>query len=67
MGAERIIAMSRHKMRQELAMEYGATDIVTERGDAVVANIFFAQKNPLGGPAPVRRCMQHLIDLVLSR
>jgi len=118
MGAERIIAMSRHKARQELALEYGATDIVTERGDAGVARIkettktvgadavlecvgtnesmhqainaarpggsigfvgvphgvelngeflFFSQKNLLGGPAPVRRFLPHLIDLVLTR
>src|SRR5881398_3635604 len=33
MGAERIIAMSRHDKRQQLAREFGATDIVTERGD----------------------------------
>jgi threonine dehydrogenase-like Zn-dependent dehydrogenase len=33
MGAERIIAMSRHDARQRLASEFGATDIVTERGD----------------------------------
>jgi threonine dehydrogenase-like Zn-dependent dehydrogenase len=33
MGAERIIAMSRHEARQKLAREFGATDIVTERGD----------------------------------
>ena len=117
MGAERIIAMSRHKARQDLALEYGATDIVTERGDAGVAQIkgitknvgadavlecvgtnesmhqainaarpggsigfvgvphgvelngeflFFSQKNLLGGPAPVRRFMPHLIDLVLT-
>ncbi|WP_423066099.1 zinc-dependent alcohol dehydrogenase family protein [Devosia sp. CN2-171] len=118
MGAERIIAMSRHKARQELALEYGATDIVTERGDEGVAAIkrltkgvgadsvlecvgtnesmfqainaarpggsigfvgvphgvelsgeflFFAQKNLLGGPAPVRRFLPHLMDLVLTR
>jgi threonine dehydrogenase-like Zn-dependent dehydrogenase len=118
MGAERIIAMSRHKTRQELALEYGATDIVTERGDEGVATIrrltggvgadsvlecvgtsesmfqainaarpggsvgfvgvphgvelggeflFFAQKNLLGGPAPVRRFLPHLMDLVLTR
>lgn len=118
MGAERIIAMSRHKSRQELALEYGATDIVTERGAEGVARIrdltgnvgadavlecvgtnesmhqaidcarpggsigfvgvphgvelageylFFAQKNLLGGPAPVRRFLPHLLDLVLSR
>jgi threonine dehydrogenase-like Zn-dependent dehydrogenase len=34
LGAERIIAMSRHESRQQLALEFGATDIVTERGDA---------------------------------
>lgn len=118
MGADRIIAMSRHKSRQDLALEYGATDIVTERGDAGVARIreltgnvgadsvlecvgtdesmhqaincarpggavgfvgvphgvelsgtflFFAQKNLLGGPAPVRRFLPHLLDLVLGR
>ncbi|MFN8683925.1 zinc-dependent alcohol dehydrogenase family protein [Paracoccus sp. P2] len=118
MGAERIIAMSRHKSRQDLALEYGATDIVSERGDEGVARIrkltgnvgadtvlecvgtnesmhqaincarpggsigfvgvphgveldgeflFFSQKNLLGGPAPVRRFMPHLLDLVLSR
>jgi threonine dehydrogenase-like Zn-dependent dehydrogenase len=118
MGAGRIIAMSRHKTRQNLALEYGATDIVSERGDAGVARIkdlthgvgadsvlecvgtqesmmqaiqstrpggsigyvgvphgvqldgeglFFAQKNLLGGPAPVRRFLPHLMDLVLKR
>jgi threonine dehydrogenase-like Zn-dependent dehydrogenase len=39
MGAERIIAMSRHEARQKLAREFGATDIVTERGDEVVARV----------------------------
>jgi threonine dehydrogenase-like Zn-dependent dehydrogenase len=39
MGAARIIAMSRHKSRQELATIFGATDIVTERGEAGVARI----------------------------
>src|SRR3954449_11164448 len=39
LGAERIIAMSRHADRQKLAIEYGATDIVTERGDDGVARI----------------------------
>lgn len=118
MGAERIIAMSRHKRRQDLALEYGAIDIVSERGDAGVARIkeltknigadsvlecvgtsesmhqaincarpggslgfvgvphgvelngeflFFAQKALLGGPAPVRRFLPHLMDLVLGR
>jgi threonine dehydrogenase-like Zn-dependent dehydrogenase len=39
LGADRIIAMSRHQPRQQLALDYGATDIVTERGDAGVAKI----------------------------
>ncbi|MFE0631655.1 zinc-dependent alcohol dehydrogenase family protein [Streptomyces sp. NPDC058864] len=39
MGAERIIVMSRHETRQKLALEFGATDIVTERGDEGVARI----------------------------
>ncbi|POX60882.1 IMP dehydrogenase [Streptomyces sp. Ru62] len=39
MSAERIIAMSRHESRQKLAREFGATDIVTERGEDGVARI----------------------------
>ena len=117
MGAERIIAMSRHESRQKLAREFGATDIVTERGDEGVARIkaltdgigadsvlecvgtqesmkqaigstrkggyvsyvgvphgvqlegqelFFAHVHLHGGPAPVRRFLPKLIDLVLN-
>src|SRR4051812_8682190 len=36
LGAERIIAMSRHEDRQELARRFGATDIVAERGDDAI-------------------------------
>ena len=115
MGAERIIAMSRHESRQKLAREFGATDIVTERGDEGVARIkeltygigadavlecvgtqesmmqairstrpggsvgyvgvphgvelngeelFFTHVHLHGGPAPVRRFLPELIDLV---
>src|SRR5437773_11089982 len=39
LGAERVIAMSRHEPRQQLAVEFGATDVVTERGAAGVARI----------------------------
>jgi threonine dehydrogenase-like Zn-dependent dehydrogenase len=39
LGAERIIAMSRHPERQKLARHYGATDIVEERGDEGIARI----------------------------
>ena len=117
MGAERIIAMSRHESRQKLALEFGATDIVTQRGDAGVAEImdmtdgigadsvlecvctqqsmlqaihaarpggyvsyvgvphgvelngeelFFAHVHLHGGPAPVRKYLPKLIDLVMS-
>ncbi|MER9772737.1 zinc-dependent alcohol dehydrogenase family protein [Mesorhizobium sp. M0220] len=117
MGAERIIAMSRHASRQKLAREFGATDIVAERGEEGVArikeltkdvgadsvlecvgtaesfdqalacsrpggtigyvgvphgvsfdgqNLFFGQKRMLGGPAPVRRFLPDLMDLVLK-
>ncbi|MDR6640900.1 threonine dehydrogenase-like Zn-dependent dehydrogenase [Luteibacter sp. 1214] len=118
MGAARIVAMSRHKTRQDLALEFGATDIIAERGDAGVAalkalthnvgadavlecvgtqesmaqaiacarpgsmigyvgvphgvqfdgaQMFFDQKGLLGGPAPVRRFLPDLLDLVLAR
>jgi len=118
MGAERIIAMSRHAPRQQLAREFGATDIVSERGDEGVARIkdltdglgahsvieavgtqesmlqairatrpggyvgyvgvshgvqlpgeelFFAEVHLFGGPAPVRRFLPHLINLVCNR
>jgi threonine dehydrogenase-like Zn-dependent dehydrogenase len=39
MGAERIIAMSRHADRQALARRFGATDVVEERGAEGVARI----------------------------
>lgn len=39
LGAERVIAMSRHEPRQRLALEFGATDVVTERGDDGIARI----------------------------
>lgn len=39
LGAKRVIAMSRHESRQKIAREFGATDIVTERGDDGVAKV----------------------------
>src|SRR5215203_2657933 len=39
LGADRIIAMSRHESRQRLALEFGATEIVTERGEEGAARI----------------------------
>ena len=118
LGAERIIAMSRHEPRQKLALDFGATDIVTERGDDGVARIkeltgglgahsvieavgtqesmmqairctrpgghvgyvgvahsvalpgeelFFSHVHLHGGPAPVRRFLPELINLIWNR
>jgi threonine dehydrogenase-like Zn-dependent dehydrogenase len=39
LGAARVIAMSRHESRQRLATEFGATDIVPERGEAGIERI----------------------------
>ena len=118
LGAERIIAMSRHESRQKLALDFGATDIVTERSDEGVARIkdltgglgahcvieavgtqesmmqairatrpgghmgyvgvshgvelpgeelFFSHVHLHGGPAPVRRFLPELIELICDR
>ena len=115
LGAERIIAMSRHESRQRLARAFGATEIVEERGDEGVARIkeltnglgahsvveavgtqesmmqairatrpgghvgfvgvahdvavpamelFWTLVHLHGGPAPVRRFLPELIDLI---
>jgi len=39
MGAGRIIVMSRHETRQQLAIEWGATEVVEERGEAGEARV----------------------------
>lgn len=49
-GAKRIIAMSRHEDRQKLALEFGATDIVAERGDDAIAKVM-ALTNGAGADA----------------
>src|SRR5699024_2352191 len=117
-GAERIIIFSRHPDRQALAREYGATDVITERGDEGAARLreltgglgahstieavgtqeammqairatrpggavgfvgvshdveipgdelFFSAVHLHGGPAPVRRYLPELIDLIWRR
>lgn len=117
LGADRIIAMSRHADRQALARTFGATDIVEERGEAGIArvkeltdglgahstveavgnqlsmdqaigvtrpgghvgfvgvshdvqlqgeNLFFSSVHLHGGPAPVRRFLPDLIDLIMT-
>jgi threonine dehydrogenase-like Zn-dependent dehydrogenase len=39
LGAERIIAMGRHEVRTNLALKFGATDVVSARGDEAVAEV----------------------------
>ena len=39
LGAERIILMGRHKARTDLGLEFGATDVVAERGDEGIARV----------------------------
>jgi threonine dehydrogenase-like Zn-dependent dehydrogenase len=118
LGAERIIAMSRHETRQRLTVEFGATDVVVERGEEGVARVkdlthglgahsvieavgtqeammqairatrpgghvgyvgvshgvelpgrelFFSGVHLHGGPAPVRRFLPELIELICTR
>ena len=118
LGAGRVIAMSRDDSRQQLACDYGATDIVEERGEDGVTRVkdltdglgahsvveavgtqesmmqavhstrpgghvgfvgvghevaipgmemFWSLVNLHGGPAPVRRFLPELIDLIWKR
>jgi threonine dehydrogenase-like Zn-dependent dehydrogenase len=117
LGAERIIIMSRHETRQKLALDFGATDIIPERGDDGVAAVkdltngfgahsvieavgtrdsmrqaigacrpgghvgyvgvthgdlpgdalFFSHTHLHGGPAPVRRFLPELMELISNR
>jgi threonine dehydrogenase-like Zn-dependent dehydrogenase len=39
LGAERIILMGRHKVRTDLGIEFGATDVVAERGEEGIAKV----------------------------
>lgn len=94
LGAERIVAMSRHASRQRLAREFGATDVVEAVGtqqsmsQAIDAtrpgghvgfvgvahgvaidgmDLFWSLAHLHGGPAPVRRFLPELIDLIWTR
>jgi len=50
LGAERIIAMGHHEARLDLARRFGATDVVTERGDEAAARV----RELTGGDGPER-------------
>lgn len=45
LGAKRIIALSRHSARQKIAIEFGATDIIEERGDEAVERVMALTEN----------------------
>jgi threonine dehydrogenase-like Zn-dependent dehydrogenase len=51
LGAARIIAMSRHESRQKLALQFGATDIVAERGDEGIARVIELLGEGIGADA----------------
>ncbi|MEU6246950.1 alcohol dehydrogenase catalytic domain-containing protein [Glycomyces sp. NPDC047010] len=53
MGAERIVLMGRHKSRTDLGREYGATDVVAERGEEGIAKV-----RDLAGGLGVRRVLE---------
>jgi threonine dehydrogenase-like Zn-dependent dehydrogenase len=118
LGAERIVIFSRHEDRQKLASDFGATDVITDRGDDGVAKLkdltnglgahsvieavgtqesmmqairstrpgghvgyvgvshdvslpgdelFFSGVHLHGGPAPVRRFLPELIELICNQ
>lgn len=54
-GAKQIIAMSRHEDRQKLATEFGATDIIAERGDEAVEKVMALTNN--AGADAVLECV----------
>ncbi|NVO27948.1 zinc-dependent alcohol dehydrogenase family protein [Donghicola sp. C2-DW-16] len=65
-GADRIIAMSRHETRQKLALEYGATDIVSARGEEGIAEVLELTKGV--GADAVLECvgMQQSMDQAMG-
>jgi threonine dehydrogenase-like Zn-dependent dehydrogenase len=54
LGAERIIAFGRHESRLALARRFGATDVVTERGEEAIARVLEMTR---GGPEAVLECV----------
>ncbi|MFQ3475372.1 zinc-dependent alcohol dehydrogenase family protein [Halonotius sp. F2-221B] len=54
LGAERIIAMGHHEDRLEIAAEFGATDLVSERGEEAIERV---QELTNGGVNHVMECV----------
>ncbi|MDU5333179.1 zinc-dependent alcohol dehydrogenase family protein [Enterococcus sp.] len=55
LGAKRIIAMSKYKDRQKLACEFGATDIISERGEEAITKVMELTNN--AGADAVLECV----------
>ncbi|MGM0213090.1 zinc-dependent alcohol dehydrogenase family protein [Enterococcus sp. AZ109] len=55
LGAKRIILMSRYKDRQDIALEFGATDIIEERGDEAIVKVLELTNN--AGADAVLECV----------
>jgi threonine dehydrogenase-like Zn-dependent dehydrogenase len=68
LGAEQIVIMGRHEDRIALAREFGATDVVTERGASMpgAQQSFYENVTIGGGPAPVRAYIDELLPDVLG-
>ncbi|WP_155286946.1 zinc-dependent alcohol dehydrogenase family protein [Lacticaseibacillus zhaodongensis] len=66
LGAKRIIAMSHHEDRAQMAKEFGATDIVSERGDAAIAKVMELTNN--AGADAVVECVgtEQSVDTALQ-
>jgi threonine dehydrogenase-like Zn-dependent dehydrogenase len=62
LGAERIILMGRHKDRTDLGREFGATDVVAERGAEGIERV----RELTGGVAPARAYIDDLLPDVLA-
>jgi len=58
LGAERIILMGRHTDRTDLGREFGATDVVAERGDAGVERV--RELTGGDGTHTVLECVGHM-------
>jgi threonine dehydrogenase-like Zn-dependent dehydrogenase len=63
LGAERIILFGRHPARIAIAKRFGATDVVTERGDDAIAR---ALEMTAGGPHAVLECVGNEASMAMA-
>ena len=63
LGAERIILFGRHAARIDVAKRFGATDVVSERGDEAIAR---ALEMTGGGPQAVLECVGNAASMEMA-